>query len=49
MRDCKRVIEDIYRLMSYVLNEWLGMRLFASMPPPRRRRSTRPPRASSLS
>lgn len=49
MRDCKRVIEDIYRLMSYVLNEWLGMRLFASTPPPRRRRSTRPPRPAGLS
>lgn len=49
MRDCKRVIEDVYRLMSYVLNEWLGMRLFATTPPPRRRRSTRPPRAAGLS
>lgn len=46
MRDCKRVIEDIYRLMSFVLNEWLGMRLFAQPVPPRRRRSSRPPARS---
>jgi hypothetical protein len=51
MRDCRRVIEDVFRLMGYVLNEWLGMRLWSSPPPPiRRRRSTRPPpRAAGLS
>jgi ferritin-like protein len=43
MRDCKRVIEDIYRLMGFVLNEWLGVRPFAQPQPPRRRRSSRPP------
>jgi hypothetical protein len=49
MRDSKRVIEDIYRLMGFVLNEWLGTRPFAQ-PQPRRRRSSRPPtRAAGLS
>jgi hypothetical protein len=45
MRDCKRVIEDIYRLMSFVLSEWLGVQPYAHPlpPPPRRRRSSRPP------
>ena len=50
MRDSKRVIEDIYRLMGFVLNEWLGSRPFAQPQPPRRRRSSRPPvRAAGLS
>lgn len=43
--DCKRVIEDLYRLMAFVLHEWLGThRRATSAPPERRRRSTRPPR-----
>lgn len=50
MRDCKRVIEDIYRLMGFVLNEWLGTRPYAQPQPPRRRRTSRPPaRATGLS
>lgn len=38
LRDCRRVIEDLYRLMGFVLTEWLG-----PQPAPRRKRSTRPP------
>lgn len=52
MRDSKRVIEDIYRLMGFVLNEWLGARPVAQpqASPPRRRRSSRPPaRGAGLS
>lgn len=50
MRESRRVIEDVYRLMSYVLNEWLGARLLAQSIPPRRRRTTRPPaRARGIS
>jgi hypothetical protein len=45
MADCRRVVDDLYRLMSFVLDEWLGAHVEKhNVPPERKRRSTRPPR-----
>lgn len=50
LRDCQRIINDVYRLMGYVLDEWLATRRRSQSIAPRRRRSTRPPlRAAGLS
>jgi pyrroloquinoline quinone (PQQ) biosynthesis protein C len=44
------VIEDLYRLMEFMLDEWLGLQPMASTPPPppapRRRRTSRPPKVN---
>jgi pyrroloquinoline quinone (PQQ) biosynthesis protein C len=44
MQDTCRVVDDLYRLMSFVLDEWLGTRRALSVAPERKRRSSRPPR-----
>jgi hypothetical protein len=47
MIDSQRVIADIYRLMGFVLDEWLGLpNHSASAASERRRRTTRPPRSN---
>ncbi len=47
MRDCTRVIGDLYRLMGFVLDEWLGVhRESPSAAPERTRRTSRPPRSN---
>jgi pyrroloquinoline quinone (PQQ) biosynthesis protein C len=43
MQDTCRVIDDLYRLMSFVLDEWLGTSQ-AVVVPIRKRRTSRPPR-----
>jgi hypothetical protein len=43
--DCVRVVEDMFRLMGFVLDEWLGL-VPTSASIARRRRSSRPPRAN---
>jgi pyrroloquinoline quinone (PQQ) biosynthesis protein C len=45
MSTCVRIIDDVYRLMAFVLDEWLGLEP-ASGSVTRRRRSTRPPKAN---
>ena len=45
MAHCLRIIDDVYRLMGFVLDEWLGIEP-TSGTPARRRRSSRPPRAN---
>lgn len=45
MADAVRVTNDIYRLMAFVLDEWMGLQP-ASGSMLRRRRSSRPPRAN---
>jgi len=45
MADSVRVTHDIYRLMAFVLDEWMGLQP-ASGSVSRRRRSSRPPRAN---
>lgn len=42
---CVRIIDDVYRLMAFVLDEWLGLEP-ASSSITRRRRSSRPPKAN---
>ena len=44
MQDVTRVIDDLYRLMTFVLSEWLGTYRANAAPTERRRRTTRPPR-----
>jgi hypothetical protein len=47
MQDCRRIVGDIYRLMRFVLDEWLGEHnLSAPAKPARKRRTSRPPRAN---
>jgi pyrroloquinoline quinone (PQQ) biosynthesis protein C len=44
-RNCERVIDDLYRLMSFVLDEWMGTyQELRTAPSQRARRSSRPPR-----
>lgn len=45
MTQCLRIIDDVYRLMGFVLDEWLGIEPTSSTPA-RRRRSSRPPRTN---
>jgi len=48
MHACERVVSDIYRLMGFVLDEWLGLpNESPSTIRPRRRRTSRPPRNKS--
>jgi thiaminase len=48
LRDCDRVINDVYRLMSLMFEEWAGAGGKKATPslPPRRRRTSRPPRTN---
>ena len=49
LSDCDRVIHDVYRLMSLMFEEWLGSAVGKKpvpSTPPRRRRTTRPPRSN---
>jgi hypothetical protein len=49
MADCERVIDDIYRLMSFMLHEWLNRARDTAQPTQaRRRRSIRPARRSAV-
>lgn len=45
MTDAMRVVHDIYRLMAFVLDEWMGLEPSSSSLA-RRRRSSRPPRTN---
>jgi hypothetical protein len=45
MRNCERIIDDVYRLMAFVLDEWLGLEP-GSASITKKRRSSRPPRAN---
>ncbi|HYQ41185.1 MAG TPA: iron-containing redox enzyme family protein [Polyangiaceae bacterium] len=50
MTDCRRVIDDLYRLMGFTLDEWLGLAptaAGASTSARRSRQSTRPARRAS--
>lgn len=46
MADCIRVVEDLYRLMGFMLDEWLGLAPASRAPARRARTSTRPTRAN---
>jgi thiaminase len=46
MADCQRVVEDVYRLMGFVLEEWMGLAPCVAIGSTRRARQTqRPARA----
>jgi len=48
MSDCRRVVEDLYRLMGFTLDEWLGLSPTATGTATRRtRQSNRPARRAS--
>ena len=48
MLGCERVVSDIYRLMGFVLDEWLGLpNVSPSATPERRRRTSRPARPTN--
>jgi pyrroloquinoline quinone (PQQ) biosynthesis protein C len=50
MKTCERVIDDLYRLMSFMLHEWLNRsREVVQAASPRRRRTIRPARAAAQS
>jgi hypothetical protein len=45
--DCRRVIGDLYRLMGFVLDEWMGVHYDSpSAAPERKRRTSRPPKSN---
>jgi thiaminase len=47
MSNCHRIVADLYRLMGFVLDEWLGVHNESpSAAPERKRRSSRPPRSN---
>jgi hypothetical protein len=47
MADAQRIIDDVYRLFGFMLDDWMGRDAVSkSMPAPRRRRSSRPPRSN---
>ena len=48
MADCQRVVKDVYRLMGFTLDEWLGVAPSAAITgtPRRTRQTNRPARAS---
>jgi len=46
LRDCDRIIEDLYRLMGLMFDDWMNIAEVGSSRPPRRRRRSRPPRAN---
>lgn len=48
LSDCDRVINDVYRLIALMFEEWLDTagRKLAPAAPPRRRRTSRPPRSN---
>lgn len=46
MRDCSRIIDDLYRLVALMLDEWAGVETKRTTVPPRRRRTSRPPKAN---